>query len=202
AALAREVGARVVAVAHHARDQVETQWLQLSRGGGLRALAAMAEAREAEGVVWWRPLLARAPDELRARLRERGVGWVEDESNRDLRLRRNALRHRLLPRCAAAGDPLLERAPVLSALAARALRRIAALSGEAPFRGRPSVRAGAIVRPAQALARLSPELIHEIVRAWAADLLGDAAARTLARGRDSRELCAWLRDSRSGTRRS
>jgi len=202
AQLAREVGARVVALAHHARDQVETQLLMVARGGGLRALCAMAAVRRSDGLVWWRPLLEQSPEALRAALRDRGLTWVEDASNVDLRLRRNAIRHRLLPSFAAGNDPLLERAPRLSALAAAALRRIAAVAAADPFAGRPSVRAGAIVRSVPELARLSPELVHELVRAWSDELFGDRPARTLARGRDSRVLCAWLRASRSGTRRS
>ena len=200
--LARRLGARVVALAHHARDQVETQLLMVARGGGLRALAAMSEVRDGGGVTWWRPLLAQPPDALRARLRDRSIGWVEDASNGDLRLRRNALRHRLLPHIAQHGDPLLTRAPTLSHLAARALRRIAAVAGGAPFEARRSVREGAVVRSVAALARLSPALVHELVRAWAVDQLGDAAVRTLARGRDSRELVRWLQRSRRGQRRS
>lgn len=200
--LARRLGARVVALAHHARDQVETQLLMVARGGGLRALAAMSEVRDGSGVTWWRPLLAQPPDALRARLRDRSIGWVEDASNDDLRLRRNALRHRLLPRIAEGGDPLLARAPELSHLAARALRRIAAVAGGAPFEARRSVREGAVVRSVAALGRLSPALVHELVRAWAVEQLGDAAVRTLARGRDSRELVRWLQRSRRGQRRS
>lgn len=200
--LAQRVGARVVALAHHARDQVETQLLMVARGGGLRALAAMREVRDGGGVTWWRPLLAEPPDALRARLRDRSIPWVEDASNGDLRLRRNALRHRVVPSFAASGDPLLARAPALSHLAARALRRIAAVAGGAPFEARRSAREGAVVRDVAALARLSPALVHELVRAWAVERLGDAAVRTLARGRDSRELVRWLRSSRRGRRRS
>jgi len=200
--LARRLGARVVALAHHAQDQVETQLLMVARGGGLRALAAMSEVRDGGGVTWWRPLLAQPPDALRARLRDRSIGWVEDASNDDLRLRRNAIRHRLLPRIAEGGDPLLACAPALSHLAARALRHIAAVAGGAPFEARRSVREGAVVRSVAALARLSPALVHELVRAWAVEQLGDAAVRTLARGRDSRELVRWLQRSRRGQRRS
>jgi tRNA(Ile)-lysidine synthetase-like protein len=194
--LAHRLGARVVALAHHARDQVETQLLMVARGGGLRALCAMA-ADAGRGTVVG-PMLEQS----------RGVARAPGTALRVGRGQRRpaAAQKRDPPPTAAAlsqrGDPLLARAPALSHLAARALRRIAAVAGGAPFETRGSVREGAVVRNVASLARLSPALVHELVRAWAVERLGDAAVRTLARGRDSRELVQWLRTSRRGRRRS
>src|SRR5512143_745120 len=55
AALAREHRIAVVLLAHHADDQAETMLLQLLRGAGPRGLAAMPQARVADGVTWLRP---------------------------------------------------------------------------------------------------------------------------------------------------
>jgi tRNA(Ile)-lysidine synthase len=200
--LAVRLGVRVVALAHHARDQLETQLLQLARGGGLRALRGMAPVRSRDGLLWWRPLLERDPEELRALLLRRGVAWCEDASNQDLRLRRNAVRHRWLPALVRSGDPLLARAAVLSRLASAALARIERFATSGDFVARPSVRAGALRRRAAPIARASPALLHELVRAWAGELLGERADAVLARGRESRELTAWLRSDVSGARRS
>jgi tRNA(Ile)-lysidine synthetase-like protein len=200
--LAIRLGLPVVALGHHARDQVETQLLQIERGGGLRALRGMAAVRRRDGLLWWRPLLGHSPDSLRAHLRERGIAWVEDESNADLRLRRNRVRHAWLPQLERDRDPLLARAPLLSRLAATALDRIATSAREGRFAAVPSVRAGALRRRAAPLARLAPALLHEFVRSWSLELLGERAERVLARGRESRELTAWLRSSRGGSRRS
>jgi tRNA(Ile)-lysidine synthase len=200
--LAVRLGLRVVALAHHARDQVETQLLQLERGGGLRALRGMAPVRARDGILWWRPLLERSPESLRLLLRERGLAWIEDASNDDPRLRRNRVRHAWLPRLERERDPLLSRAPRLSRLAASALERIAALADAGGLAATASVRAGALRRRAAPIARLAPALLHELIRAWAAGLLGERADRVLARGGESRALTAWLRSPDLGTRRS
>ena len=200
--LASRLALPVVALAHHARDQVETQLLQLARGGGLRALRGMADVRRAGGLHWWRPLLGTPPEELRDRLRARSVEWIEDASNRDLRLRRNDVRHRWLPRLARDDDPLLARAPTLSRLAAAALARIATCAQSGDFVAQRSLRSGALRRRAAPIARASPVLLHELVRAWAADLLGERADAVLTRGRESRELTAWLATRITGSRRS
>ncbi len=89
-----------VALAHHADDQVETLFLQLLRGCGVRGASAMAEltpARDelASGLV--RPLLHCSREEISAYAMEHGLSWIEDESNSDQGYPRNFLRHRLLP---------------------------------------------------------------------------------------------------------
>ncbi|MBX9268976.1 tRNA lysidine(34) synthetase TilS [Chromobacterium violaceum] len=95
----RRSGSEVIALAHHQDDQAETILLQLLRGGGARALAAMPALRElAPGKLLWRPLLEIPRARLEAYVRERGLSWVDDESNLDTRYRRNLLRREILPR--------------------------------------------------------------------------------------------------------
>nr|WP_233158618.1 tRNA lysidine(34) synthetase TilS [Chromobacterium sp. ASV5] len=96
----RQSAAQVIALAHHLDDQAETVLLQLLRGGGARALAAMPAVRPLDGAgrMLWRPLLGHARAELEAYVRSRDLGWVEDESNQDTRYRRNLLRQDILPR--------------------------------------------------------------------------------------------------------
>lgn len=91
--LRREVGAKYVCVAHHADDNVETFLLNLSRGTGLSGLTGM---QEIQGNVY-RPLLRCRREELRKWLRQRGETWREDASNKDVKFRRNKIRHELLP---------------------------------------------------------------------------------------------------------
>lgn len=100
----RRSAAGVVALAHHLDDQAETVLLQLLRGGGPRALAAMPALRrlDAAGPWLWRPLLGLRRLQLEAWVQAEGLSWVEDESNRDERWRRNLLRQRLLPQLEAA----------------------------------------------------------------------------------------------------
>ena len=98
--LAREGGYRAVLAGQHADDLAETLWLWLIRGTGLRGLDPMPASRPllpGSEIPLLRPLLAFRREELREYLRERKLRWLEDPSNEDLALRRNRIRHRLLP---------------------------------------------------------------------------------------------------------
>ncbi len=97
------VEADVVALAHHADDQAETLLLQLVRGAGPHGLAAMPMLRTRNGApALLRPFLALPRRAIDAYARARGLAFVDDESNADVALRRNFVRHELLPRLAAA----------------------------------------------------------------------------------------------------
>ena len=85
---AREAGIGAVALGHTADDQAETFVMRLARGSGVDGLSAMAARRRAGGVLWLRPLLSVSREALRAYLRARRLGWVEDPSNADLRFER------------------------------------------------------------------------------------------------------------------
>jgi tRNA(Ile)-lysidine synthase len=85
-------------LAHHQDDQAETLLLRLLRGAGPDGLAGMpARRRLGEGELL-RPLLTVPRRELRAYARERGLAWLEDPSNSDVRFDRNYLRQEILPR--------------------------------------------------------------------------------------------------------
>ena len=101
--IADTVGARYIATAHHAGDQVETVLLRLLYGSGFAGLSGIPEQR---GRVV-RPLLALPKSELVAHLRERNLKTVVDPTNFDLRIPRNLLRHQILPEITAA-DPAVE----------------------------------------------------------------------------------------------
>ena len=88
---------QVVLLGQHLDDQAETVLLALSRGAGLPGLAAMPDSFERHGVRFGRPLLTVPAQALRLSLQERGLGWVDDPTNTDLRYTRNRLRLRLLP---------------------------------------------------------------------------------------------------------
>lgn len=95
--------AGVVALAHHLDDQAETVLLQLLRGTGLRGAAAMPAWRSLPGAgpAIFRPLLDVPRAALAEHARERGLEWIEDESNACLAYDRNYLRHEIGPRLAA-----------------------------------------------------------------------------------------------------
>jgi tRNA(Ile)-lysidine synthase len=82
-----------IAVGHTRDDQAETVLLRLLRGSSAAGLAGIYP--RAGAVV--RPLLDVTRADVEAYLRERGVAWREDPTNRDLTIPRNRIRHELLP---------------------------------------------------------------------------------------------------------
>jgi tRNA(Ile)-lysidine synthase len=99
---ARRAGLAAILVAHHQDDQAETLLLQLARGSGPAGLAAMARARrDATGLQWLRPFIDLPRSTLEAYVRERGLRFVDDESNASTQHRRNALRENVVPPFAA-----------------------------------------------------------------------------------------------------
>lgn len=92
-------GVSALLCAHHQDDQAETVLLNLLRGSGVAGLGGMHElaVRGAGGTHLLRPLLDQPRAQLEAYARAQGLSWVEDESNQALHLRRNLVRHVLLP---------------------------------------------------------------------------------------------------------
>jgi len=97
---ARERNISVVALAHHADDQVELFFLRALRGAGGEGLAGM-KWRSPSPVNWKimliRPLLDAGKSELRGFAREHRIRFREDATNAQLDLPRNRVRHELLP---------------------------------------------------------------------------------------------------------
>ena len=89
----RQFDADVVALGHTRDDQAETFLLRLLRGAGPRGLAAMYPRH---GTIV-RPVLDCRREELRRYLDERGVTYVNDETNDDVTIPRNRVRAELMP---------------------------------------------------------------------------------------------------------
>ena len=85
---ARAGGLDAVILAHTQDDQAETVLMRLARGSGVDGVSGMAERRLAGGILWLRPLLGVSRAALRDALRTRGLSWVEDPTNADLRFQR------------------------------------------------------------------------------------------------------------------
>ena len=90
---ADDIGADLIALAHHAQDQAETVLLHAVRGSDIRGLCAM---RFRSGRLI-RPLLGATAQELRAYLTSIGQNWREDATNADMRYARNCVRHGVMP---------------------------------------------------------------------------------------------------------
>jgi tRNA(Ile)-lysidine synthase len=96
--VANKVGARSVAVAHHAEDQAETVLMNLLRGSGPEGLAGMRVERSlAPGIRLVRPMLFARRSDIEAFAADRGLKWREDESNLSDKYRRGRFRHQILP---------------------------------------------------------------------------------------------------------
>jgi tRNA(Ile)-lysidine synthase len=93
----QETGASAVVTAHTADDQAETVLLKLIRGAGPRGLGGMAMCSRVQGIPVLRPFLALHRADIEAYLTQLGRTWRNDPTNRDTRLLRNRVRHRLLP---------------------------------------------------------------------------------------------------------
>ena len=96
---AREAGARIVMTAHHRDDRLETFLLQWMRGAGLDGLAAFPAARAFDGdLQLLRPLVDTARADVERYVELRAISYVDDDTNDDASLLRNAVRRHVLPR--------------------------------------------------------------------------------------------------------
>ena len=94
AALQRE-GLADLLLGHHAADQAETILMRQQARSGQAGLAGMAAITETATHRIVRPLLAADPAILRQTLRDAGIAWIEDPSNRDTTALRPRLRQAL-----------------------------------------------------------------------------------------------------------
>ncbi len=97
--IAESTQCRAIAVAHHQHDQAETVLLNLKRGTGIRGLCGMrAKSPNPEGgdILVIRPLLCTTRDYIEHYLRDiRHKSWVDDSTNTDTTITRNAIREQL-----------------------------------------------------------------------------------------------------------
>ncbi len=130
AAMANEVGASLLLLAHHRRDQAETFVLQALRGGAPAGLSAMPRQIRRASLVWARPWLDQPRSAVDAYVRRHRLQPVDDPSNADERLARNRLRLLLWPALEAAfphAETSLAAAAVRAQEARAALDELAAL---------------------------------------------------------------------------
>ncbi|MBV8210887.1 MAG: tRNA lysidine(34) synthetase TilS [Burkholderiaceae bacterium] len=102
--VARELGAQIVLTAHHLDDRLETFLLQWIRGAGPEGLSGMARQREFDGagagIALLRPLLEVPRERIEEYVARKELAFVDDPSNSDQRLERNAVRLRVVPELA------------------------------------------------------------------------------------------------------
>lgn len=149
-------GAAVVMLGHTADDQAETVVLNLLRGSGSAGLGAMAPQR-GDRV---RPLLGLRRTDTEAVCAALGVEPLRDPTNDDRSLRRNWVRHEVLPALSAGAERDL--VPVLA-------RQAALLRSESEYLdelARAAWPPDGALTPAAALAGLPDVLARRAVRQW------------------------------------
>ena len=91
--LRQQLGYDYIAVAHHADDQLETFFINLLRGAGIKGLKGM---QKVNGHII-RPLLDVSRVEIQQYAEEHHLEWREDHTNAETLYLRNKIRHELLP---------------------------------------------------------------------------------------------------------
>jgi tRNA(Ile)-lysidine synthase len=129
---ARQNGARVIALAHTADDQIETVFMRARAQSSWRGLAGMSPLTPApvwpQGRGLWiaRPLLGARRARLRGYLQARGRLWIEDPANANCAYERVRVRARLTALDAAGAGTMS-----MANLAARLRGFVDCLDGEA-----------------------------------------------------------------------
>jgi tRNA(Ile)-lysidine synthase len=157
--------ADVVALGHTRDDQAETFLLRLLRGAGARGLAAMYPRRDT--IV--RPLLDCYRTDLQAYLESRGIAYLHDETNDDVRIPRNRVRAELLPLLRDRFNPAI--VDVLAAEASLARDEWQWMDAEA-------TQSGALIcRWTDRVCRIDPGRLNALPRALARLVLRQAMIR-------------------------
>lgn len=187
-----ELRADAICFAHHRDDRVETFLIQWMRGAGPEGLAAFAPLRRvgaAETPLLLRPFIDIARADIDAYVERHALPFIEDDSNEDRALLRNALRLDVLPRLDALRPGFrtaAARSVELVAEAAEALRSVATQDLAQCQDGAPP----GMLR-LDALALLPPPRQAWTLRAWLATHGLEAPSRArlldmLAQARDAR----------------
>lgn len=93
-----------IVTAHHANDAAETLLLNLTRGTGLKGLCAIPDRN---GKIL-RPMLTFTAEEIRAFAQEQDIPFVVDSTNRDETIKRNRIRHTVIPALTALNPNLVQ----------------------------------------------------------------------------------------------
>ncbi|MEQ8896282.1 MAG: tRNA lysidine(34) synthetase TilS [Roseovarius sp.] len=158
---AAETGIPAIAVAHTANDQAETFLMRLARMAGLDGLSAMAPRWQQGGITFFRPVLHATREELRAVLRDRGIGWADDPSNADPAFERVRARQ-VLETLA----PLGIEATTLAEVAGNLAAARTVIDQQVAFAARNVARTedGDVLLDRTALARLEPEITRRLLQ--------------------------------------
>ncbi len=91
--LKKETQSDYIVVAHHKDDDIETFFINLIRGSGIKGFLGMKQKRNK--II--RPLLLFSRKEIEEYLKNQGQEFRNDSSNTDVKYLRNNIRHHLIP---------------------------------------------------------------------------------------------------------
>jgi len=196
---ARKLKAAHILTAHTLDDQAETVIIRMSRGSGLRGLAAMQRLSRLDGaeppLQLVRPLLDVAKARLIATLKMAKIAYADDPSNRDPRFTRARLRT-LMPELAKEGLTA-RRLAVLAQRLRRADRAIEVAVEAAVAAVASQAGEGTIVLDASAFARLPAEIALRLM-GRAVGELGDEGPVELAKLESLNAALKSAQNARSG----
>ncbi len=105
--IAAKTGCTKIALGHNANDNAELVLMYMLRGSGPRGLSGIPPVRNGKYI---RPLIEITRDEIKEFLSKKGIKYVIDKSNRDMKFTRNKIRHNLIPLLKADYNPEIIRA--------------------------------------------------------------------------------------------
>lgn len=79
--------------AHHANDNVETLFVNLTRGTGIKGLQGIPEKQQ--NII--RPLLFATKEAIKRYAEKENIPFREDSSNQEIKYKRNFIRHQIIP---------------------------------------------------------------------------------------------------------
>jgi tRNA(Ile)-lysidine synthase len=165
---AKQQGARFIAVAHTADDQVETILHHVIRGSGLRGLGGMRRSRTIdESLTLMRPLLDFRRAQLVRYLQSLGQSFRVDPANLDPSYTRVRIRRELLPQLRNYNVEVEQSLLRLGSLAAEASLEISRLARDILRDATMASTATCVTISIPALAGITPYLVREMfVELW------------------------------------
>ena len=91
--LKAEYGFNYILTAHHANDNIETVFVNLIRGTGIKGLQGIPEKQH--DII--RPLLFATKDDIKDYALKNKLSFREDSSNQEVKYKRNFIRHQIIP---------------------------------------------------------------------------------------------------------
>jgi tRNA(Ile)-lysidine synthase len=89
----KRLNAKTLFVGHHLNDQVETFFINLSRGSGIDGLTGMKMLTMKNDIAIVRPMLGITKAEIISFLEKENITWDEDPTNQDTSMQRNSIRN-------------------------------------------------------------------------------------------------------------